>query len=88
MPAAGGALGLRHHRPPLPGRVRRAASTLAGYLILLPALVGMFVGAPLLARELEHGTHRLAWTQSVTRRRWLLSKTLLLALAITVGGAC
>jgi hypothetical protein len=59
---------------------------IAGYLILLPALVGMFVGAPLLARELEHGTHRFAWTQSVTRRRWLLSKTLLLALAITVGG--
>jgi hypothetical protein len=58
---------------------------IAGYLILLPALVGMFVGAPLLARELEHGTHRFAWTQSVTRRRWLLSKTLLLALAITVG---
>ncbi|HSS72309.1 MAG TPA: hypothetical protein VLK53_01970 [Gaiellaceae bacterium] len=59
---------------------------IAGYLILLPALVGMFVGAPLLARELEHGTHRFAWTQSVTRRRWLLSKTLLLALAVTVGG--
>jgi hypothetical protein len=60
---------------------------LAGYLILLPALVGMFVGAPLLARELEHGTHRFAWTQSLTRRRWLLSKTLLLALAVAVGGA-
>ena len=59
---------------------------IAGYLILLPALVGMFVGAPLLARELEHGTHRFAWTQSVTRRRWLLSKTLLLALAVTLGG--
>ena len=60
---------------------------LARYLILLPALVGMFIGAPLLARELEQGTHRFAWTQTVTRRRWLLSKTLLLALAVTVG-AC
>ena len=59
----------------------------AGYLILLPALVGMFVGAPLLARELEHGTHRFAWTQTVTRRRWLLTKTLLLALAVVLGGA-
>ena len=58
---------------------------IARYLILLPALVGMFVGAPLLARELEHGTHRFAWTQSVTRRRWLLSKTLLLALAVTLS---
>ncbi len=43
-------------------------------LILLPVLVGMFLGAPLVARELEHGTHRLVWTQSVTRLRWLLVK--------------
>jgi len=48
---------------------------------VLPALAGLFVGAPLLARELEHGTHRVAWTQGVTRRRWLLSKTALLAAA-------
>ena len=59
----------------------------AGYLILLPALVGMFIGAPLLARELELGTHRFAWTQSLTRHRWLLSKTLLLALAVAAGAA-
>jgi hypothetical protein len=48
-------------------------------LAVLPALAGLFVGAPLLARELEQGTHRFAWTQGVTRRRWLLSKTALLA---------
>ena len=34
---------------------RRAARD----LVVLPALAGLFVGAPLLARELEHGTHRL-----------------------------
>jgi hypothetical protein len=56
-------------------------------LAVLPALVGLFVGAPLLARELEHGTHRFAWTQSITRRRWLLSKTSLLAAATVVAGA-
>ena len=71
---------VRHFQSEFGGRV-----DVAGYLILLPALVGMFVGAPLLARELEHGTHRFAWTQSLTRRRWLLSKTLLLALAVTLG---
>lgn len=43
-------------------------------LVGWPALVGAFWGAPLLARELESGTHRLAWTQSVTRRRWLATK--------------
>ena len=60
---------------------------LARYVVVFPALVGLFVGAPLLARELQHGTHRLAWTQSVTRRRWLLSKTLLLSLATALGAA-
>jgi ABC-type transport system involved in multi-copper enzyme maturation permease subunit len=41
----------------------------------VPALVGMFWGAPLLAHEFETGTHRLAWTQSVPRSRWQLSKS-------------
>jgi hypothetical protein len=58
-----------------------ASGTIAQYLIVVPALAGLFVGAPLLAREFEHGTHRLAWTQSVTRQRWLLVKALLLSLA-------
>jgi hypothetical protein len=56
-------------------------------LAVLPALAGLFVGAPLLARELEHETHRFAWTQSITRGRWLLSKTALLAAATLVAGA-
>jgi len=56
-------------------------------LAALPALAGLFVGAPLLARELEHGTHQFAWTQGVTRRRWLVWKTALLAAATVAGGA-
>ena len=56
------------------------------YLVVVPALAGLLLGAPLLAREFEHGTHRLAWTQGVTRRRWLLSKSLLLALGSALGG--
>jgi ABC-type transport system involved in multi-copper enzyme maturation permease subunit len=43
-------------------------------LVLLPPLAGVFLGAPLVAREMEGGTYRLVWTQSVTRRRWLLTK--------------
>lgn len=42
--------------------------------LLLQALVGMFVGVPLVAREMEQGTHSLIWTQSVTRVRWLAIK--------------
>lgn len=43
-------------------------------LVFLPLLPGMFWGATLVAREVEHGTHRLVWTQSVSRLRWLLVK--------------
>jgi len=43
-------------------------------LLVTPALIGIFWGAPLVARELEAGTHRLAWSQSVTRSNWLLVK--------------
>jgi ABC-type transport system involved in multi-copper enzyme maturation permease subunit len=43
-------------------------------MYLAPALIGLFWGAPLLARELETGTYRLAWNQSVTRDRWTLIK--------------
>jgi len=48
----------------------------------LPALAGVFVGAPLLAREFEQGTWRLAFTQAVSRSRWLVTK-----LALVGGGA-
>jgi ABC-type transport system involved in multi-copper enzyme maturation permease subunit len=43
-------------------------------LVGIPALLGAFWGAPLVAREFEAGTHLLAWTQSVTRTRWLATK--------------
>jgi ABC-type transport system involved in multi-copper enzyme maturation permease subunit len=52
-----------------------------------PALIGIFWGAPLLARELETGTYQLAWTQGVTRSRWLLTKLALSGLAtVTIAG--
>ena len=50
-------------------------------VLVLPALIGLFWGAPLIARELEAGTHRLVWNQSVTRTRWLAVKLGLVALA-------
>ncbi|HUC05716.1 MAG TPA: ABC transporter permease subunit [Acidimicrobiales bacterium] len=50
-------------------------------VLVVPALVAMFWGAPLIARELETGTYRLAWTQSVTRRHWVLAKVGLVGLA-------
>jgi ABC-2 family transporter protein len=55
--------------------------------VLLPALLGAFWGAPLVAREFESGTFRLAWTQSVSRTKWLLGKLAVVALAAVVTEA-
>jgi hypothetical protein len=66
--------------------VYKQLQLLGTLLIGVPAAIGAFWGAPLLARELELGTHRLAWTQGVTRRRWLgtrLSVLAVLAIAVT-----
>ncbi|WP_410571188.1 transporter [Amycolatopsis sp. cmx-4-61] len=43
-------------------------------LYLLPAVIGVFWGAPMITRELENGTHSLVWNQTVTRKRWLTTK--------------
>jgi hypothetical protein len=50
-------------------------------LLAAPALLGIFWGAPLVAREVETGTYRLAWTQTVTRTRWFAAKVTLIGLA-------
>ena len=50
-------------------------------LYVLPAIIGVFWGAPLVTREVEAGTFRLAWNQSVTRTRWLAVKVGLVGLA-------
>ncbi len=54
-------------------------------LQVVPALIGAFVGAPVLAREMETGTFRYAWTQGFGRRRWALAK--LMSLAVVVAAA-
>jgi hypothetical protein len=57
--------------------------------LIVPGLIGVFWGAPLLARELESGTFRLAWTQSVSRTRWTVCKLALLGVAgMAVAGLC
>jgi len=61
----------------------------AGLVVMAvtPAVIGAFWGAPMVARELETGTHRLAWNQSITRTRWLATKLAITTLAtITAVG--
>jgi hypothetical protein len=55
------------------------------FLQLLPALIGAFVGAPVLARELETGTFRYAWTQGFGRWRWALAKLVTLAVVLVAA---
>ncbi len=54
-------------------------------LQVVPALIGAFLGAPVLAREMESGTFRFAWTQGFGRWRWTLAK--LVALGVVVAAA-
>jgi hypothetical protein len=79
-----------------PGGCPAAAAALAGQdsslrlwlgvlVAAAPALLGMFWGAPLVARELEEGTFRLAWTQSITRTRWLITRLAVGGLASVAG---
>ena len=59
----------------------------AGLLQAIPALIGAFAGAPVLAREFETGTFRYAWTQSFGRTRWTVAKLAPLAVAVTAAAA-
>jgi hypothetical protein len=52
----------------------------AAALLVLPILLGVMVGAPLVAREYEQRTHLLAWMQSITRTHWLI-----VTLALVLG---
>ncbi|WP_199571527.1 ABC transporter permease subunit [Streptomyces murinus] len=55
-------------------------------LVIVPALVAALLGAPLLAQEYERRTHRLLWTQSVPRQRWLTGQLLVLGgTSVAVG---
>ncbi|GHH44615.1 ABC transporter permease [Lentzea cavernae] len=58
-----------------------------GTVLAAPVLIGVFIGAPLFAREFEQGTHALAFTQSVGRTRWTVTKFLVAGLpALVVVG--
>lgn len=58
-----------------------------GLVIAVPALLGMFWAAPLVAREFDTGTYRMVWTQSVSRPRWLAVKlAIVTALGLAVTG--
>ncbi|MCX5402572.1 ABC transporter permease [Streptomyces sp. NBC_00335] len=76
------------HRPLLtPGYdlLRGYMQSATRVLVFLPLLVGAFVAGPMIARELESGTWRLALTQSTTAKAWLGSKVLVAAAVSVLG---
>jgi len=54
---------------------------------VVPLVIGVLWGAPLVAHEMETGTTQFTWTQGITRNRWLLVKVamLLLTSALVAG---
>jgi hypothetical protein len=70
------------------GKFGHGASSITNVpLLAIPGLLGVVVGAPLLGRELERGTWRLAWSQTVPRTRWLVTKLGLVTGGLVVFGA-
>jgi hypothetical protein len=61
------------------------AQTMTGFLQVVPVLAGVFLGGPALARELETGTFRFAWTQGCGRMRWVIAKLVLLGASVTLA---
>ncbi|WP_327371228.1 ABC transporter permease subunit [Streptomyces sp. NBC_01217] len=55
-------------------------------LSALPVILAVFLGAPLIAGDQEHGTAQLVTTQSVSRRRWLAAKLAWCYAAAVVAG--
>jgi hypothetical protein len=55
-------------------RFHRILTAMSLVLQITPVFAGMLIGAPLIAREFEQRTHLFVWVQSITRRRWAISK--------------
>lgn len=62
-------------------------NALQDLLRIAPALIGLFWGGPLIARELETGVYRFAWTQTVSRSRWAITRLAVVGgVAVLVSG--
>lgn len=63
--------------------------TVLGYaglcLTVLPGLVAAFVAGPMIGKEFESGTYKLAWTQSVSPVHWLLARLAVPAALLVAG---
>jgi hypothetical protein len=54
-------------------------------LYFYPVVVAAFLAGPIFARDFERGTHRLVWTQGITRMRWVSTKLFVVLAAAVVA---
>jgi hypothetical protein len=59
-------------------------NTVLIFMNLAPVLIGVFTGPAVIARDLETGTFRYAWTQGIGRVRWTIAKLTLTGMAIAI----
>lgn len=63
---------------------RRYIDYFGAAVLALPSLIGLFVAGPMIGRDMETGTYKVAWTQSVSPARWLAVRFTLCAAAVAV----
>ena len=61
-------------------------SPIQGLLLIVPFLAGIVIGPPLVAREVERGTGRLAWALAPSRLRWFVARLVPILIAVTALG--
>ncbi|MGA9873174.1 MAG: hypothetical protein WBQ44_18785 [Rhodococcus sp. (in: high G+C Gram-positive bacteria)] len=71
-----------------PCRPETALTLSTLFALLLPLLLGMFVGVPAFAREVDSRAHVLSLTQSTSRVRWYLARVVVVFLPICGAMAC
>ena len=62
-----------------------AVGTLGAAATVTPFAVGLFLGAPLVSREIEHRTAPIAWSLSLSRLGWLWGRSLPVLVVIGVA---
>jgi hypothetical protein len=67
------------------GVLEEAAAFVKAGVVGTPILLGLFLGVPVVAREVESRTAPLAWTLSRSRRRWLFQRAIPVLGAVVVA---
>ena len=58
----------------------------AGVVPIFPVVAGLLAGGPIVARELETGTARLAWSLGPSRLRWFVQRAAPVLLMVALAG--